>query len=298
MISEPRFGAFTLNWNNCMLYASSVYFYLLSLTHANVTMIVLIVLLYVKMAFNVEDFHFLYFWSAATNALIFWELLHFHNALYRFHKVTQGYWIVKFIHLLPQKGKWREVSVGLREQVTNIRGYGPFTYRGLVEFLVMAEEVLEEPGGDPRTHQASTRQLIHDMLLEPAGQLEMPNTLVEPNAFEQQQMRRYEEECPEVELCRRMDTPTLWYRWTETKGLEYPHGLQGTWTRILELVVTMPRIESANTNHIAALLASPTPPSSDPVFNLRPLAVVSSISSGSSNSVMGPLRQASEEDQE
>jgi len=117
----------------------------------------------------------------------------------------------------------------------------------------MAEEVLEELGGDPQTRQASARQLIHDMLLEPAGQLELRNTLVERNAFEQRQMRHYEEECPEVELCRRM--ATLWYRWTETKGLEYPHGLQGTWTRIRELVVTMPRIESANTDHIAALLA-------------------------------------------
>jgi len=179
--------------------------------------------------------------------------------------------------------------------VANIRGYGPFTYRGLVEFLAVAEEVLEELGIDPRTRQASAHQLIQDVLLEPAGQLEMPNTLVECTAFEQRQMRRYEEECPEVELCRRM--ATLWYRWVETKGLEYPRGLQGTWTRIRELIVTMPNIETANTDQIAALLASPTPTSSGPVFNPRPLAVVSSINSGSFNSVMGPPRQASEEDQ-
>ena len=112
------------------------------------------------MAFSVEDFYFLYFWSAATNALIFWELLHFHNTLYRFHKITHDFWVVKFIHLLPQAGKWREVSAGLREQVANIWGYGPFTYRGLVEFLTVAEEVLEELGSDPRTRQASARQLI------------------------------------------------------------------------------------------------------------------------------------------
>ena len=123
------------------------------------------------------------------------------------------------------------------------------------------------------------------MLLERAGQLEMPNTLAERNAFEQRQMMRYEEECPEVELCRRM--ATLWYRWVESKGLEYPRGLQGTWTRIRELVVTMPNIETANTDSIVALLASPTPTSSGLVYNPRPLAVVSS-SSGSSNSIMGP----------
>jgi len=138
-----------------------------------------------RMAFSIEDFHFLYFWSAATNALIFWEFLHFHNALNRFHKVTQGYWVVKFIHLLPQVGKWREISAGLREQVANTRGYGPFTYRGLVEFLAVAEEVLEQLGSDPRTRQASAHHLIQDVLLEPVGQLEMPDTLVEHNAFEQ-----------------------------------------------------------------------------------------------------------------
>jgi len=113
-----------------------------------------------RMAFSVEHFYFLYFWSAVTNALIFWELLNFHNSLHRFHKVTQGYWVVKFIHLLPQVGKWREVSAGLRELVASIRGYGPFTYRGLVEFFTIAEEVLEELGSDPRTRQASACQLI------------------------------------------------------------------------------------------------------------------------------------------
>ena len=78
--------------------------------------------------------------------------------------------------------------------MASIRAYGPFTYRGLVQFLTVVEEVLEVLGSDLRTRQASARQLIQDVLLEPTGQLEMPNTLVERNAFEQRQMRRYEEE--------------------------------------------------------------------------------------------------------
>jgi len=130
------------------------------------------------------------------------------------------------------------------------------------------------------------------MLIEPAEHLELPTTLIERNAYEQQQMRHYAQECPEVDLCRRM--ATLWYRWVETKGLEYTRGVQGTWNRIWELVTTMPRIESANTDHIAALLAPPPPASPGLVLNPRPLAVVSTISSGSSNSVMDPLRQANE----
>ena len=179
-----------------------------------------------RMVFSVEDFFFLYFWSATTNALILWELLRYHNLLHRFRKITHGFWVVKLINLLPQTGKWREVSAELREQVANIRGYSPFTYRGLVEFLTVAEDVLDELGREPRTRQASARQLVQDLLLEPAGLMEIPNTLSERNAFEQRQMMRYEEECPEMELCRRMTT--LWYRWVETKGLEYPRGLQGT----------------------------------------------------------------------
>jgi len=68
------------------------------------------------------------------------------------------------------------------------------------------------------------------MLIVPAEHLELPTTLTERNAYEQQQMRRYEQECLEVKLCRRM--ATLWYRWVETKGLEYPRGVLSTWNRI------------------------------------------------------------------
>ena len=72
-------------------------------------------------------------------------------------------------------------------------------------------------------------------------------------------MRIFGQECPEVNLCKRM--AKLWYRWVETKGIEYPHGVQGTWTRIRELVTLMSRIEDANTDYIALLLApSPPPP--------------------------------------
>ena len=32
------------------------------------------------MAFSIRDYFYLYFWSAAVNALIFWELLRLFNA--------------------------------------------------------------------------------------------------------------------------------------------------------------------------------------------------------------------------
>ena len=120
--------------------------------------------------------------------------------------------------------------MGLRQQVASLRGCGPCTYRGLVEFFTIAKDALEELGRDPQMRQDSAYQLMYDLLIEPAEHLELPTTVIERNAYEQQQMRRYEQECPEVELCRRMET--LWYRWVETKGLEYPRGVLSTWNRI------------------------------------------------------------------
>ena len=37
--------------------------------------------------------------------------------------------------------------------MTGQRGYAPFTYRGLVEFLTMAEDVLDSLGDDQDAHQ-------------------------------------------------------------------------------------------------------------------------------------------------
>ena len=80
------------------------------------------------MAFDIDDRFLLYLWSAATNALIYWELLRYYNAIYYPHLIPQSYWVVKFIRLLPRAGKWAEVSLGLRQQVSGLRGYTTFTY--------------------------------------------------------------------------------------------------------------------------------------------------------------------------
>jgi len=118
------------------------------------------------MAFDLNDFYFLFFWSAATIALMYWEFLRYFNAVRYPQHVTQSHWVVKFIRLLPRAGKWAEVSLGLR-QVSGLRGYAPFAYRGLVEFLTIAEEVLETLGSGQRTRQEDADQLIYDVLIEP-----------------------------------------------------------------------------------------------------------------------------------
>ena len=122
---------------------------------------------------------------------------------------------------------------------------------------MVAEDVLETLGSDQRTRQEDADQLIYDVLIEPTEHVDLPVTIIERNAHELQQMRLFSQECPEVNLCKRM--AKLWYKWVEIKGMEYPRGVQGTWTRIRELVSIMPRIEDANIDYIVMLLA-PSPP--------------------------------------
>jgi len=146
------------------------------------------------------------------------------------------------------------------------------------------------------TRQEDADQLIYDVLIKPTKHMDMPVTTTERNAYDIRQMRLFSQECPEVNLCRKM--AKLWYRWVKTKGLQYPGSVQGKWTRIRELVSIMPRIEEANTDYIAMLLApSPLPPPGT-VLAPRPLVMVTTISSEGSHSVTGPLRQENEENQE
>jgi len=184
--------------------------------------------------------------------------------------------VVECVRLLPRRCKWTEVSAELRHQVSGLSGYCPFSYRGLVEFLEVAKDVLEELGRDARTRRDLARQMIRDMLLEPAEHAALPSTLLERNEFEQQLMRSYEQVWPEARECRRM--ARLWFRWVETKGLEYPWGFQGTWERIRELIALTPNIEEANTDRLTALPAPPRPPPVGP--RPRPPAFGTSLSSG------------------
>jgi len=141
------------------------------------------------MAFDLDDFYFLFFWSAATNALMYWEFLRYFNAARYPQHVTQSHWVVKFIRLLPRAGKWAEVSLGLRHQVSELRGYAPFTYQGIVEFLTIAEDVLDTLGSGQRTRQEDADQLRYDVLIEPIEHMDLPVTTTTRNALEIRQMR-------------------------------------------------------------------------------------------------------------
>jgi len=132
--------------------------------------------------------------------------------------------MVKCIRLLPRVRRWAEVSYGLRQLVTGQRGYAPFTYRGLVEFLLVAEEVLDNLGEGSVARQEAAHQLISDVLVEPAEHLNLPSSLVEHNVFEDQQMTTMELGRPIVRQCRRV--ATLWFRWVNSQGLVCPRGVR------------------------------------------------------------------------
>ena len=199
-------------------------------------------------------------------------------------RITQGHWAIECIRLLLRRGKWTEVTAELRHQVSGLSGYCPLSYRSLEQFLEVAEDVLEDLGRDARIRRQSARQMVRDMLLDPTETAALPTTPLERNEYEQQLMRSYEQVWPSVTECRRM--ARLWFRWVETKGLDYARGFQGTWERIRELIALTPSIEEANTDRLTALLAPPRPPPSGPCP--RPPTVGTSLSFGSSNSVIGP----------
>jgi len=57
--------------------------------------------------------------------------------------------VVKFIRIIPIIGRWTEITWGLRQLVTGIWPFAPFTYQGLVEFIVLVADALENLGDDP-----------------------------------------------------------------------------------------------------------------------------------------------------
>ena len=134
----------------------------------------LVILMYARMTFEIDAFRYLYFWSASTNALIYWQLPCFYHAMRYPQRISQGHWAMECIQFLPRRGKWTEVSAELRHQVSGLSGYCPFTYRELVQFLEVAEHVLEELGRDARTRRDSARQMVRDLLLDPTETAALP----------------------------------------------------------------------------------------------------------------------------
>ena len=152
----------------------------------------------IRMVFCIREYFYLHFWSAAVNALIYWEILRLFNSANRPERVTQSHWANYCVRLLPLGGCWTELTFASREVAFGHRGYPPFTYRGLVEFLVVAEEALDSLGADPTARRQAARQLVYDGLTEPAERIVMPDTLGGRIRFEHRQMDALGEITPTV----------------------------------------------------------------------------------------------------
>jgi len=56
--------------------------------------------------------------------------------------------------------KWREVAITLRHWTLRVNEYTPFTYRGLVEFLLRAEHRINHLGFTSFQRSAAANQLV------------------------------------------------------------------------------------------------------------------------------------------
>jgi len=168
-------------------------------------------------------------WLAAWNAIIFWEVVVKSNQW-----GPLSHWTIKFIREMSVIGRWSEVTSILRQITVPMGTYTPFTFRGLVDFLLMAEAHVDSLGNTPLQRRNAVNRLVNTALIAPAAALHLLATIVERNQIEHHQMRILFAENPLVE--RYKCVAIMWIRWIDSFGAQYPRGLQATMLRIRELV--------------------------------------------------------------
>ena len=128
----------------------------------------------------------------------------------------QSHHVVKLIKILPLTSRRSEVTCRLRQLITRRRPFAPFTYRGVVEFQVLADDALDTLGGDSIAQQDVASQLIYDSLVEPAEHRNLINNLEDRIVEEQHKMRVYTHGQRKVE--HRKQVVVLWARWVYARG--------------------------------------------------------------------------------
>ena len=98
--------------------------------------------------------------------------------------------------------------------------YTPFTFRGLVDFLIIAEGRVDSLGNTPLGRSDAAMQLINMGLIAPAATQQLPITIAERNQIEHRQMRLMFAENPHARRYKRV--ATLWARWIDSFGAQYP----------------------------------------------------------------------------
>ena len=135
---------------------------------------------------------------------------------WRLTRAAQNHWTYKFIRAMPYTGRWAEFTSILRLFYVHRGAYAPFTFRGLVEFLILAEDRVDSFGNTPLERSDAAMQLINTTLIAPAATQQLPITIAERNQIEHRQMRLLFAENPQARRYKRI--ATLWARWIDSFG--------------------------------------------------------------------------------
>ena len=90
---------------------------------------------------------------------------------------------------MPVIERWSEVTFTLRQFTVCMGAYTPFTFGGLVDFLILAEEQVDFLGDAPLETSNAASQLVNTALIAPVVGQHLPTTIVERNEVEHHQMR-------------------------------------------------------------------------------------------------------------
>ena len=113
---------------------------------------------------------------------------------------------------------------------------GELIHHSLLEgwFLIFTKGQMDSVGNTPLGRSNAAMQLINTALIAPAATQQLPITIAERNQIEHRQIRLLLAENPQVRRYKRV--ATLWARWIDSFGAQYPRGWQATMLRMRELV--------------------------------------------------------------
>ena len=155
---------------------------------------------------------------------------------------------------MPHSSRWREVTVGLRQLVVGIHPVSPFTYQGLIEFLINVKYELDHQGDDPMELQNASNKLIFDFLVQPI-EPKPPYHTCWKGIFEHQQIRVLLQEEPEIDHYRRIRT--MWLHFNRGLWDHLSTWMAGHLTRMGELIDLEHNVVYAPVVRLESFLAPP-----------------------------------------
>ena len=100
---------------------------------------------------------------------------------------------------MPVTGRWSEVTSSLCQFTVHMGAYTPFIFRGLIDFIILAEEQVDLLGDIPLERSNAASQLVNMALIAPVVGQHLPITIVERNQVEHHQIRLLFTENPQAE---------------------------------------------------------------------------------------------------